>query len=117
MKDQLDQLLAIEYNSRTFLTLAPKFDKSANDHTVATDFIQGILALARAGSLELNSEFVRNTLNELTGIQPDAKGVTIRLTTARTPAEFCAATTVHVSPRGCITTRFKRKGVPDDEHI
>lgn len=99
VKDQLDQLLAIEYNSKTVLTLGPKFDKSADDHTIAGDFIQGIFTLSRAGILELNSEFVRTTLNELTGIQPGAKAALKLTVPARPGAEMQVLNALKVSLR------------------
>jgi hypothetical protein len=99
VKEQIDQILAVEYNSRTMLTLGPKFDKSADDKAVAEDFIQGIFTLSRAGVLELNSEFVRNTLNELTGIQPGGKASGIKLGSARTPAESEILNALRISLR------------------
>ena len=88
VKDQLDQLLLVEYNSKTVLTLGPKFDKTADDHAIADDFIQGIVTLSRAGQLDLNSEFARSALNELTAIKPGASAASVRLNVApKTPVE------------------------------
>jgi hypothetical protein len=70
VKDQLDQLLQIEYNSRTVLTLAPKFEASGDSRAVAEDFVQGIVTLSRAGVLDLSSEFVRMLMAELTAVKP-----------------------------------------------
>ena len=41
VKEQVDQLLAVEYNSRTVPVIGPKFDKNTDDKTVAADFIAG----------------------------------------------------------------------------
>jgi hypothetical protein len=88
VKDQLDPLLTIEYNSRTILTIGPKFDKAVDDRTVALDFIEGINALSRSGALDPNSEFVKNALNELKAISPGAGSAAVKLTAqARTPVE------------------------------
>lgn len=80
VKEQMDRLLVLEYNSKTVLTIGPKFDSSADSGAIAEDFIQGIFTLSRMGVLDLGSEFVRTTLNELTGIGPGADGSSIRLT-------------------------------------
>ena len=88
VKDQLDSLLLLEYNSRAVLTYGPKFDKSVDDHAIAEDFIQGIFTLNRAGVLELSSDFLRNVMSELTGIKPGASATGIKLTASpKTPAE------------------------------
>jgi hypothetical protein len=89
VKEQLDRILQLEYNSRTVLTIGPKFDKSADDYTIAQDYIQGIFILSRAGILDLNSDFVRNTLSDLTALKPGAaaSGVVKLATPAKTPAE------------------------------
>jgi hypothetical protein len=88
VKDQLDPLLSIEYNSKTVLTIGPKFDKAVDDRTVALDFIEGINSLSRSGALDANSEFVKNTLSDLKGIAPSAGGAAVKLTAqARTPME------------------------------
>ena len=80
VKEQMDRLLILEYNSKTVLTIGPKFDSSAGADAIAQDFIQGIFTLSRMGVLDLGSEFVRTTLNELTGIRPGTDGSSIRLT-------------------------------------
>src|SRR5262249_55558588 len=88
VKDQLDSLLTVEYNSETVLTLGPKFDKAVDDRTVALDFIEGIGFLNRSGALDPNSEFVKNALSELKGISPGASGSALKLASqARTPVE------------------------------
>jgi hypothetical protein len=81
VKDQLDQLLQIEYNSRTVLTLAPKFDGGADSRAVAEDFVQGIVTLSRAGALDLSTEFVRTLMAELTAIKPGTRAA-LKLSTA-----------------------------------
>ena len=65
VKEQMDRLLILEYNSKTVLTIGPKFDSNAGTDAIAQDFIQGIFTLSRMGVLDLGSEFVRTTLNEL----------------------------------------------------
>jgi hypothetical protein len=88
VKDQLDSLLTIEYNSKSLLTIGPKFDKAVDDRTIATDFIEGINALSRSGALDANSDFVKNTVNDLKGISPGAVSAPVKLTAqARTPIE------------------------------
>jgi hypothetical protein len=87
VKDQLDSLLTIEYNSRTVLTIGPKFDKAVDDHTVAQDFVEGIASLSRSGALDSNSEFVKTTLNELKGISPGTASPVKLTAQARTPME------------------------------
>ncbi|MBI4471872.1 MAG: hypothetical protein HY646_04330 [Acidobacteria bacterium] len=99
VKDQIDQVLAIEYNSRTALVMAPKFDKSADDHVIAGDFIQGILTLSRAGALDLTSEFTRSVLNELTAIKPGTKGTPVRLTV---PAKTAVETEILNALKACL---------------
>ena len=88
VKDELDSLLTVEYNSRTLLTIGPKFDKAVDDRTVALDFIEGINSLSHSGALDPNAEFVKNTLSELKGIPPGG-GSAVKLTSeARTPVEI-----------------------------
>jgi hypothetical protein len=100
VKDQMDLLLSLEFNSRTVLVIGPKFDGTVTDHTIAADFIQGIFTLARSGVLELNSEFVRSTLNELTGIQPVGSASGIKLAVApRSAAEIQIASALKASLR------------------
>ena len=80
VKEQMDRLLILEYNSKTVLTIGPKFDSNVATDAIAQDFVQGIFTLSRMGVLDLGSEFVRTTLNELTGIGPGTDGSSIRLT-------------------------------------
>jgi hypothetical protein len=87
VKEQLDQLLALEYNSRTVLTYGPKFEKSAGDYNIAEDYIQGIITLSRAGVLDLSSEFVRNLMSELTLIKPGTTAAVKLSNSPKTPAE------------------------------
>ena len=100
VKEQLDSLLLLEYNSKSILTYGPKFDKSVDDHTIAEDFIQGIFTLNRAGAVELSSDFLRNVMNELTGIKPGASASAIKLTaTPKTPAETDLLAALKISLR------------------
>ncbi len=88
VKDQLDPLLTVEYNSKTLLTIGPKFDRAVDDRTVALDFVEGIGFLSRSGGLDPNSEFVKSTLSELKAIPPSASGSAIKFSAqARTPVE------------------------------
>jgi len=66
VREQMDQILMLEYNSRTILTIGPKFDKAADARAIADDFIQGIVTLSRAGDLDLSSDFCRGLLSQLT---------------------------------------------------
>src|SRR6185295_7529149 len=65
IKDDVEKLMRFEYNSKSLLTLGPKFDKSATDAAVASDFHQGIMILTKTGSLTADSAFVKSTLAEL----------------------------------------------------
>jgi len=88
VKDQIDSLLTIEYNSRTLLTIGPKFDKAVDDRTVALDFMEGINALGRSGDLDPNSDFLKTTISELKGISPGTARAGVKLTAqARTLVE------------------------------
>jgi hypothetical protein len=88
VKDQLDTLLIMEYDSKTLLTLGPKFQASEDARTIAADFIQGIDFLVRSGALSSSSEFVRTALGELKAIQPGVPATALKLTaTPRTPLE------------------------------
>jgi hypothetical protein len=88
VKDQIDLLLAVEYNSQTVLTLGPKFDRNTDHHTVALDFIEGINVLGRMGRLDPKSEFVVNTLAELQTVKPGAARAALKLAAvAKTPLE------------------------------
>ncbi len=75
VKEQMDRLLVFEYNSKTVLMIGPKFDQGVDAHAIAEDFIQGIFTLTRIGVLNLNSDFVRTTLDELTGVEPGSSSV------------------------------------------
>jgi hypothetical protein len=87
VKEQLDQLLALEYNSRTVLTYGPKFERSAADYNIAEDYLQGIITLSRAGILDLSSEFLRNLMSELTLIKPGATATVKLSASPKTAAE------------------------------
>jgi len=65
VKDQRDQLLAVEYNSKTIVVIGPKFAKDVDDKVVAADFAKGIEFLGRTGALNAGSDFVKATLTEL----------------------------------------------------
>jgi hypothetical protein len=83
VKDQRDELLAVEYNSKTLLVIGPKFDKNVDDKVVAADFVKGIEFLGKTGTLNANSDFVKAAVTELN-----------RVATAGSPARFT------VQPRG-----------------
>lgn len=80
VKEQMNRLLVLEYNSKTVLTIGPKFDGQVTLDLIAADFIQGIFTLSRMGILDLASEFVRTTLNELTGVQSGSDSSSLSLT-------------------------------------
>jgi hypothetical protein len=65
IKDDVDKLLQFEYNSKALLTLAPKFDKSVAEKTIAADFAQGIAVLTKSGILPADSQFAKSTLTDL----------------------------------------------------
>jgi hypothetical protein len=88
VKDQLDPLLKVEYNSKTIVTLGPKFDKSADDKAVAADFITGITMLSKSGGLDANSDFVKSALTGLKDVQTTGNGASLKLSApAKTPVE------------------------------
>ena len=100
VKDELDALLTVEYNSKTLLTIGPKFDRAVDDRTVALDFIEGINFLGRSGALDPNSEFVKTALSELKGISPGIGRPAAKLTAqARTPVEAEVLNALKVSLR------------------
>jgi hypothetical protein len=98
VKEQMDQMLQLEFNSKTILTYGPKFDKATDDHTIAEDFVQGIVTLNRAGILDLNSDFTRNALSELSAIKPGMSASAMKLTVApKTPAETAFLNALKIS--------------------
>jgi len=101
VKDQVDLILAVEYNSKTLLLIGPKFDNDADDRAIASDFVEGIGVLGRTGALDPNSEFVKNILNDLKGIQSGgAAGSAIKLSAQpRTPRETEILSALKVSLR------------------
>jgi len=100
VKDQLDELLTVEYNGKTLLMIGPKFDRAVDDRTVALDFIEGINFLGRIGALDPNSEFVKTALSELKGIPPGIGSPAAKLTAqARTPVEGEVLNALKVSLR------------------
>lgn len=88
VRDQVNDLLAVEYNSRTLITIGPKFETAADDKTIAGDFVQGIDVLSRTGALDPNSEFVKNTVDQLKSVQAGGTALTMKFTVQpKTPAE------------------------------
>ena len=65
VKSQRDQLLAVEYNSKTLLVMGPKFPRNTDDRTIASDFLQGVTFLARTKALNPDSDFVKSVIAEL----------------------------------------------------
>jgi len=65
IKEDVEKLLRWEYNSRTVLVLAPKFDRTATDKTIAEDFVQGITALGQTAALPSGSQFAKSTIDDL----------------------------------------------------
>lgn len=80
VREQMNQILVLEYNSKTVLTIGPKFSSDTGASTIAEDFIQGIFTLSRMGALDLGSDFVRTLLNDLTGVQPGQNNVRLTAT-------------------------------------
>jgi hypothetical protein len=78
VKDQRDQLLALEYNSKTLLMIGPKFTRDTDDRTIASDFLRGITFLGRTKALNPDSDFVKSALAELNRFV--SAGPQIRLT-------------------------------------
>jgi len=98
VRDQLDPLLQVEYNSKTMVTLGPKFDKTADDKAVAADFIEGITTLSKTGELDPNSDFVKSALTELKSVQSRENGTIPKLTApAKTPLETEILTAMKIS--------------------
>lgn len=86
LKDQIDEVLIPEYNSKTVLLIGPKFDKNADAKTVAGDFVEGITLLSRTGGLNANSDFVKNALEQLKTVQSSGNTSAVKLT-ASNPTE------------------------------
>ena len=72
MKSQRDQLLAIEYNSKTLLIIGPKFPKDTDYRTIASDFLQGITK-----TLNPDSEFVKSVTAELNRFVTAGPGIKV----------------------------------------
>jgi hypothetical protein len=89
VKKQKDELLSVEYNSKTVLLLGPKFARDADEKAIAADFAQGLNALGRSGALSPDSEFVKGAVAELN-----------RVSTAGGPAKITA------QPRSEIETEI-----------
>jgi hypothetical protein len=88
VKEQVDQLLTVEYNSKTMPVIGPKFDKNADDKTIATDFITGIDTLTKTGNLNSSSAFVKAALDALKGVQSNGNAGSAKVgATPGTPAE------------------------------
>jgi len=87
VKKQVDDLLTVEYNSKTLPLIGPKFDKSADDKTIAADFITGIDVLTKTGSLSGSSDFVKAALEALKSIQSGGSSTATITATPKTPAE------------------------------
>jgi hypothetical protein len=86
VKEQLDPLLKVEYDSRTIVMLGPKFDKSADDKTIAADFIHGLDVMTAAGNLDANSDFVKGVISGLKDVQ--SNGGPLKMTVQpKTPVE------------------------------
>ena len=77
-----------EYNSKTLPVIGPKFDKTADDKTIASDFITGIETLTKTGGLNSSSAFVKAALDTLKGVQTNGNGSSAKVGAApNTPAE------------------------------
>jgi hypothetical protein len=65
----------VEYNSKPVITLAPKFDQTATDAQIATDFKEGLTVMSTTGVVSADSPFVKGTLSDLdTYIKGGASG-------------------------------------------
>ena len=84
VKEQVDQLLAVEYNSKTMPVIGPKFDKSADDKTIAADFLTGIDTLTKTGALNTSSGFVSAATEALKGVQANGNGSSAKIASAPT---------------------------------
>ena len=82
VKEQVDQLLNVEYNSKTMPVIGPKFDKNADDKTIAEDFITGIDILTKTGALSATSNFVKAAQDSLKGIQTAGNGASAKIAAA-----------------------------------
>jgi hypothetical protein len=78
VKSQRDQLLALEYNSKTLLVIGPKFPRETDDRTIAADFLQGVTFLAGTKTLNPDSDFVKGLIAGLNRFL--AEGPPINLT-------------------------------------
>ncbi len=96
LKDQIDELLIPEYNSKTVLLIGPKFDKNADAKTVAGDFVEGITLLSKTGGLNASSDFVKSALDQLKTVQSSGNTSAVKLT-AGTPAETQILNAIKVS--------------------
>lgn len=63
--EQLDSLLRLEYNSKTIVTLGPKFDANVDNATIASDYLEGMTFLSRSGVLNADSEFFKSVTTQL----------------------------------------------------
>jgi hypothetical protein len=69
LKDQIDEMLRPEYNSKTVLMIGPKFAKDTDVKTVAADFVQGLTLLSQTGGVDANSAFVKDVLEQLKAVE------------------------------------------------
>jgi hypothetical protein len=82
VKEQVDQLLAVEYNSKTMPVIGPKFDKAADDKSIAADFLTGIDMLTKTGALSASSSFVSAANEALKGVQANGNGASAKIAAA-----------------------------------
>jgi hypothetical protein len=82
VKEQVDQLLSVEYNSKTMPVIGPKFDKSVDDKTVAADFLKGIDTLTKTAVLNPSSDFVKAATDAMKGVQTNGNGATAKIAAA-----------------------------------
>ncbi len=97
VRDQVNELLAVEYNSKTLVTIGPKFDSTADDKTIAADFVQGINALAVSGQLDANSDFVKSLVDQLKAVQGGTPASGVKIPAAKSPAETSVISALKVS--------------------
>jgi hypothetical protein len=99
VREQVKSVLQLEYNSKTTYAIGPKFEANIPDQTIISDFAEGVASLSRAGVLDPNSDFVKNTLDELNrGVRDKLNTSQIRLNAQpRTPAETDVLNALKVS--------------------
>jgi hypothetical protein len=88
LKDQIDEILMPEYNSKTVLMIGPKFEKDTDAKTVAADFVRGLTLLSQTGGVDANSDFVKDMLEQLKAVESSGNTSAFKpMAQPKTPAE------------------------------